>query len=141
MGPLRPSRLYSKGPEKSPFTNWGTCLSCATAWMKDASCTSQGTSNSWTRGRFTSAGIAPCSCETPYPEINSPSFRFEKGLGQTVPPEIREIAEQIIDRLYAASGLKRKPRTYRQKARKDYLSLAKQRRASAKARRKGIKKQ
>jgi hypothetical protein len=55
--------------------------------------------------------------------------------------EARELSEQIIDRLYAKSGLKKKPRTYREKGRRAYLSIAKQRRPSAKVRRKGIKQQ
>jgi IS5 family transposase len=55
--------------------------------------------------------------------------------------EAREFSEQIIDRLYAKSGLKKKPRTYREKGRRAYLLIAKQRRPSAKLRRKGIKQQ
>ena len=55
--------------------------------------------------------------------------------------EAREFSEHIIDRLYAKSVLKKKPRTYREKARRAYLSVAKQRRPSAKIRRKGIKQQ
>jgi hypothetical protein len=37
------------------------------------------------------------------------------------------ISEQIIDLLYAQSALTKKPRTYRQQARKAYLSVVKQR--------------
>ena len=45
--------------------------------------------------------------------------------------EAREKLEQIIDVLHAAhAGRERKPRTYRQKARRAYLVIAKQRRAS-----------
>ncbi|WAH37510.1 IS5 family transposase [Alicyclobacillus dauci] len=45
--------------------------------------------------------------------------------------EAREKLEQIIDVLHAPhSGKERKPRTYRQKARRAYLVIAKQRRAS-----------
>ncbi len=55
--------------------------------------------------------------------------------------EAREFTEQIIDVLYAHSPLERKPRTYRQRARRDYLAVAKQKRASAKVRRRGIKQQ
>lgn len=45
--------------------------------------------------------------------------------------EARQKLEQIIDVLHAPhSGRKRKPRTYRQKARRAYLVIAKQRRAS-----------
>ena len=55
--------------------------------------------------------------------------------------EAREFSEQIIDQLYPKSGLKKKPRTYREQARRAYLVMAKQRRPSAKARRKAIKQQ
>ena len=55
--------------------------------------------------------------------------------------EAREHTEQIIDKLYAHSGLKRKPRTYRQRARREYLSVVKLKRPSATVRRRGIKQQ
>ena len=55
--------------------------------------------------------------------------------------EGREISEQIIDVLHALLGRKTKPRTYRQTARKDYLAIVKQRRASRKVLRKGIRQQ
>ena len=55
--------------------------------------------------------------------------------------EAREFSEQIIDRLFPHSGLTKKPRTYRERARRAYLAIAKQRRPSAKARRRGIKQQ
>jgi IS5 family transposase len=55
--------------------------------------------------------------------------------------EAREFSEQIIDLLYAKTELKKKPRTYRQKARKAYLSIVKQRRLGRKKLRKGIKQQ
>ncbi len=55
--------------------------------------------------------------------------------------EAREFSEQIIDSLYPETGLKKKPRTYRDNARKAYLSIVKQRRPSATARRRGIKQQ
>lgn len=55
--------------------------------------------------------------------------------------EAREISEQIIDTLYVHSKLSKKPRTYRQRARKDFLALVKQRRPRVKVRRKGIRKQ
>ena len=42
--------------------------------------------------------------------------------------EAREFSEKIIDRLYARTELKKKPRTYRQKARKAYLSVVKKKR-------------
>lgn len=53
--------------------------------------------------------------------------------------EAREFSEQIIDKLYPRTDKKKKPRTYRVKARKAYLSIAKQKRPSAKTRRKGIR--
>ena len=56
--------------------------------------------------------------------------------------EVREKTELIIDVLHAPDvGKNEKPRTYRQRARKDYLSVAKKRRASRKAIRKAIGKQ
>ena len=55
--------------------------------------------------------------------------------------EARELTEKIIDHLYPHTDLKVKPRTYRKKARKAYLAIAKQKRPAAKVRRKGIKQQ
>ena len=55
--------------------------------------------------------------------------------------EGREISERIIDELYHQSGLTKKPRTYRQKARKQFLAIVKQRRPGVKVRRRGIKQQ
>ncbi|MCP4334197.1 MAG: transposase, partial [Gammaproteobacteria bacterium] len=55
--------------------------------------------------------------------------------------EAHEFSEQIIDLLYAQSALTKKPRTYRQQARKAYLSIVKQRRPGGKALRRGIKQQ
>ncbi len=55
--------------------------------------------------------------------------------------EAREFTEQIIDKLYAKTELKKKPRTYRRKARQAFLAIAKQKRPSAKVRRRGIKQQ
>ena len=56
--------------------------------------------------------------------------------------EAREKTELIIDRLHAPDvGKSEKPRTYRQRARKDYLAVAKKRRASRKAIHKAIGKQ
>jgi len=55
--------------------------------------------------------------------------------------EAREISEKIIDTLYPNSTLKKKPRTYRQRARKDFLALVKQRKPRVKVRRKAIRKQ
>ena len=54
--------------------------------------------------------------------------------------EAREDLEGIIDQICWEYN-EQKPRTYRKNARKDYLSLAKQRRRSSKAIRKAIKKQ
>ena len=55
--------------------------------------------------------------------------------------EAREVTERIIDTLYPKTDLKSKPRTYREKARKAYLVLAKQRRPTSKARRRAIRQQ
>jgi len=54
----------------------------------------------------------------------------------------REKTEEIIDAMHAPFiGKKRKPRTYRQKARKDYLAVAKQKKPGYKKIRKAIGKQ
>lgn len=56
--------------------------------------------------------------------------------------EAREKTEQIIDAMHAPFiGRRRKPRTYRQKARKDYLAIARQKKPSARKIRKAIRKQ
>jgi hypothetical protein len=56
--------------------------------------------------------------------------------------EAREKLEDIIDTLHAPLvGHARKPRTYREKARKQFLAVAKQRRASGKVIRRAIGKQ
>jgi hypothetical protein len=55
--------------------------------------------------------------------------------------EAREISEKIIDVVCRETGLKKKPRDYRRKARKDYLAIVKQRRPGAKVLRRGIKQQ
>ena len=55
--------------------------------------------------------------------------------------EAREFSEQIIDRLYAKTELKQKPRTYRRKARKAYLAIVKKKRPGVKLIRRGIKQQ
>jgi len=54
--------------------------------------------------------------------------------------EAREHTESIIDVLYESvrDKLPKKPRTYRQKARRDYLKVAKKRRPTAKQRRRAI---
>src|SRR5699024_11541435 len=56
--------------------------------------------------------------------------------------DAREKLEAIIDTLHAPLvGLQRKPRTYRRKARKQYLALSKQRQPSTDKIRKGIHQQ
>jgi len=55
--------------------------------------------------------------------------------------EGREISEKIIDELYGLSDWKKKPRTYRQKARRQYLLVAKNKRPSLKVRRRSIREQ
>lgn len=57
--------------------------------------------------------------------------------------EARELSERIIDELHAKSNRaqKKKPRTYREIARKAYLSLVKLRRPSSRKRRAGIRQQ
>jgi IS5 family transposase len=56
--------------------------------------------------------------------------------------EAREKLEKIIDTLHHADrGKKKKPRTYRQKARRAYLSIAKQRQVSQKKVRNAVKQQ
>jgi len=57
--------------------------------------------------------------------------------------QARKQTEKIIDLLYeqVLGQLDKKPRTYREVARKDYLQVAKRRRVSQKERRKAIKKQ
>jgi hypothetical protein len=56
--------------------------------------------------------------------------------------ETREKTEAIIDKLHNTTKDKvKKPRTYRRRARKDYLILSKQRKKHKKVLRKGIKKQ
>jgi len=56
--------------------------------------------------------------------------------------EVREKTERIIDKLHAAGGKQgKKPRTYRKKARSEYLTMAKKRRKGRKALRKSIRKQ
>jgi len=55
--------------------------------------------------------------------------------------EARVFSEQIIDRLYPETDWQKKPRTYRQKARKAYLAIVKRRRPGSKVRRRGNKQQ
>lgn len=53
----------------------------------------------------------------------------------------REISEEIIDYLYASNDFEKKPRTYRKKARKAYLSVAKLKRKNKNTMRNAISKQ
>jgi uncharacterized membrane protein YgaE (UPF0421/DUF939 family) len=53
----------------------------------------------------------------------------------------REETEKLIDKLYKPEKGKIKPRTYRQKAREEYLNVIKQRKKSIKTVRKAIRKQ
>ena len=55
--------------------------------------------------------------------------------------EAREQTEQIIDCLYKETQLTKKPRTYRENARRDYLNFAKRRKPTRKTIRKAIKQQ
>ena len=55
--------------------------------------------------------------------------------------EAREISERLIDRLYKVVSPAKKPRTYRQKARKDFLGFIKQRRPRKNVRRTALRKQ
>jgi len=55
--------------------------------------------------------------------------------------EARAFSERIIDHLYPRTGCKRKPRTYRQKARQAFLAVAKRRRPGGKVLRRAIKQQ
>jgi IS5 family transposase len=56
--------------------------------------------------------------------------------------DAREKTEEMIDAMHAPFiGQRKKPRTYRQKARKDYLAVAKQKKPSTRKIRKAIRKQ
>ena len=55
--------------------------------------------------------------------------------------EAREEAERLVDMLWSGTSGKRKPRTYRKKARKAYLAVSKKRRPRGKTIRKAIKAQ
>jgi transposase, IS5 family len=54
--------------------------------------------------------------------------------------QARELSEKLIDAICSDKGQK-KPRTYREKARRDYLNIARNRKKSKKKLRKGIKQQ
>lgn len=55
--------------------------------------------------------------------------------------EAREKSEKLIDKLHDSESGKKKPRTYREIARKEYLSIAKRKNKAAKMIRKAMKKQ
>jgi transposase, IS5 family len=89
-------------------------------------------------------------------EISEPKNQGKLILDATVAPadikyptdlgllnQAREHTEKIIDALHnqIQSPVKKKPRTYRNRARKEYLTLAKKRQPRRKERRKAIKKQ
>lgn len=99
--------------------------------------------------------VSGSSQEDDMPKITEPTHKGKLLLDATCTPadvryptdlsllnEAREKTEAIIDALYHANlGLKKKPRTYRKKARKQYLMIAKQRKPQTKAIRKAICKQ
>ena len=55
--------------------------------------------------------------------------------------EAREVSERLIDQLYLDSSFTKKPRTYRNNARRDFLSLVKQRQPTGKRLRRGLRQQ
>ena len=67
------------------------------------------------------------------------AIRYPTDLGTL--NEAREISEKLIDRLYPMSGLQKKPRTYRQKARQDFLALVKKGKPRRQKIRQAIRKQ
>jgi hypothetical protein len=71
--------------------------------------------------------------------VTEQAIRFPTDLGLL--NEAREISEKIIDELHPHTPFKKKPRTYREKARKDYLAIVKRRRPGKKLYRKGNKQQ
>jgi hypothetical protein len=96
----------------------------------------------------------PPSASGGTPQEEEPKHRGKLILDATVAPqairyptdlsllnEAREFSEKIIDELYPKTDWKKKPRTYREKARKAFLAVVKQRRPSGKVRRRGIKQQ
>jgi IS5 family transposase len=95
----------------------------------------------------------PASSGSP-PQEEEPEHQGKLILDATVAPqairyptdlsllnEAREFSEKIIDELYPKTDGKKKPRTYREKARKAFLAIVKQRRPTGKVRRRGIKQQ
>jgi hypothetical protein len=104
----------------------------------------------------TSSQSTPKKTAEPEEEGNEPKNRGKLILDATCAPgdisyptdlellnQARKQTEKIIDLLYeqVKGKLSKKPRTYREVARKDYLEVAKKRRASQKDRSKAIKKQ
>ena len=96
----------------------------------------------------------PPSASGGTPQEEEPKHRGKLILDATVAPqairyptdlsllnEAREFSEKIIDELYPKADWQKKPRTYREKARKAFLAIVKQRRPSGKVRRRGIKQQ
>lgn len=66
-------------------------------------------------------------------------IRFPTDLGLL--NKARELSEAIIDTVHPLTGMKKKVRTYRRNARRDYLSLVKQRRPGPKKRRAATRQQ
>jgi transposase, IS5 family len=104
----------------------------------------------------TSSELSEKKTEEPKKEDNTPTNCGKLILDATCAPadisyptdlellnQARKQTERIIDFLYeqVKGTLEKKPRTYREIARRDYLEVAKKRRVSKKNRRKAIKKQ
>ena len=75
-------------------------------------------------------------------EMGAPAKSFRMALGGLL-NKGRKVTEKIIDILYNQRKgiLKKKPKTYRKKARKEYLKVAKRRNLSREKIKEGIKKQ
>ena len=104
-----------------------------------------------TRADYNHVDEPPCEDTTQEP---APEHQGKLILDATVAPqairyptdlsllnEARVFSEKIIDILYPHTDWQKKPRTYREKARKAYLAIVKRRRPGAKIRRRGIKQQ
>ena len=100
------------------------------------------------------SGEDPAASSGDTPQEEEPEHQGKLILDATVAPQAiryptdlsllnasREFSEKIIDELYPKTDWKKKPRTYREKARKAYLAICKQKRPSGKVRRRGIKQQ
>ncbi len=107
-----------------------------------------------TRSKPSDSDDEPPSSSGGAPPEEEPTHRGKLILDATVAPqairyptdlsllnEARQFSEQIIDELYPHTAMQKKPRTYRQNARKAYLAIVKQRRPAARTRRRGIKQQ